>query len=79
MINFFLTKEMIKNISYTINNNTSYLKIKNATKKGFQEAYEGDSVNLSYPNSKTRRGRVGKQISQTITTNNNMGVVVNVN
>lgn len=49
--------------------------IKNATKKGFDEAIDGDSVNLSYPNSKTKRGRVGHQVSQTLTTNDNMGVV----
>ena len=49
--------------------------IKNATKKGYDEAIEGDSVNLQYPNSKTRRGRVGKQISQTLQCNDSMGVV----
>lgn len=51
------------------------LKIKNATKKGYQKAIDGDSVNLSYPTSNTRRGRVGYQISQTIQCNNNIGVV----
>lgn len=49
--------------------------IKNATKKGYDEAIVGDSVNLSYPNSKTRRGRVGHQISQTIQCNDNIGVI----
>ncbi len=53
-----------------------YYKIKNATKKGFQEAHDGDSVNLAYPDSKTRRGRVGEQVSQTLQTSDNMGVVV---
>lgn len=33
----------------------------------------GDSVNLEYPNSTTRRGRVGKQVAQTITTSPNQG------
>ena len=42
--------------------------IKEATKKGFAEAYEGDSINLSQPNSKTRRGRVGRDIAHTLTT-----------
>lgn len=50
--------------------------IKNATKKGYQEAYLGDSVNLAYPDSATRRGRVGKQVSQTLQCNDNMAVVV---
>lgn len=50
--------------------------IKNATKKGYLEAYSGDSVNLAYPESTTRRGRVGEQVSQTLQTSDNMGVVV---
>lgn len=44
------------------------MKIKNATAKGYEEAYEGDSINLSRPDSKTRRGRVGKQIANTLDT-----------
>ena len=31
------------------------------------EATPGDSINLSYPESKTRRGRVGKGVAQTLT------------
>ena len=54
-----------------------YMKIKNANKKGYEEAYEGDSINLQYPNSETRRGRVGHDIAQTIQTEANMGVIVN--
>ena len=42
--------------------------IKEATKKGYAEDKKGDSINLSVPNSKTRRGRVGKEIAQTIDT-----------
>ena len=52
------------------------IEIKNATKKGYLEAYEGDGIDLSQPNSKTRRGRVQKEKSQTITTQNNLGVCV---
>ena len=44
------------------------IKIKEATKKGYAVAEEGDSINLSVPNSNTRRGRVGKKIAQTIDT-----------
>lgn len=47
------------------------------TKKGYAEATEGDALNLKYPSSKTRRGRVGKQVSQTILTYREMGVVDN--
>lgn len=51
------------------------IKIKNATKKGYDEAVDGDSVNLQYPDSKTRRGRVGHGVSQTLMANDSMGVV----
>lgn len=50
--------------------------VREATKKGYAEAYEGDSINLEHPNSKTRRGRVGKQVAQTLTTSPQQGVVV---
>jgi len=51
------------------------MRVKNGTKKGYDEATLGDSINLAYPNSKTRRGRVGKQCSQTLDTNCNMGTI----
>jgi DNA (cytosine-5)-methyltransferase 1 len=51
--------------------------VKEATKKGYAEAVEGDSINFEQPNSKTRRGRVGKQVAQTLTTSPQQGVVVN--
>ena len=50
--------------------------VREATKKGYAEAYEGDSINLEQPNSKTRMGRVGKQVSQTITTSPQQAVAV---
>lgn len=50
--------------------------VKEATKKGFAIANLGDSVNLSNPNSKTRRGRVGKQVAQTLDTSCNQAVIV---
>ena len=51
------------------------LKIIEATSQGYAEAEIGDSVNLSHPNSKTRRGRVGKQIANTLLTGESQGVV----
>ena len=51
------------------------IKIKNATKKGYLEATDGDGIDLAQPNSKTRRGRVQKNTVQTLTTQNNLGVV----
>ena len=51
------------------------IKIKNATQKGYLEASDGDGVDLAMPNSETRRGRVQKEAIQTLTTQNNLGVV----
>ena len=53
------------------------IRIKEATKKGYAEATIGDSVNISHPSSKTRRGRVGKQIANTLLTGEEQGVVMN--
>ena len=50
--------------------------IREATKQGYVLARHGDGINLSYPNSTVSRGRVGKQCSQTLLTEGNMGVVV---
>ena len=55
------------------------LQIKNNTSKGYINAYEGDSVDLDYPKSSNRRGRVGGGCSQTLLTSCNMGVVVKKN
>ena len=51
------------------------IRVKEATSQGYAEAEIGDSVNLSHPNSKTRRGRVGKQIANTLLTGESQGVV----
>ena len=51
------------------------IRVKEATKQGYAEAEIGDSINLSHPNSKTRRGRVGKQIANTLLTGESQGVV----
>lgn len=50
--------------------------IPEATAQGYAEAYEGDSVNLAVPNSKTRRGRVDKQMANTLDCGCQQGVVV---
>lgn len=53
-----------------------FVKVREATKKGYSLAIEGDSINLEQPNSKTRRGRVGKGICNTLTCSCNIGVVI---
>ena len=44
------------------------LLIKEKTKKGYKEASPGDSVDLGYAGSNTRRGRVGHDIAHTLDT-----------
>lgn len=53
-----------------------YVKVKSATSKGYEIAEDGDSINYSVPNSETRRGRVGKQVAQTLDTACNQGVFI---
>lgn len=54
----------------------NYLLVREATKSGYAEARVGDSINFEHPNSKTRRGRVGKQVAQTLTTSPQQGIVL---
>jgi len=49
--------------------------ISEATKKGYDIAIEGDSINLAVPGSKTRRGRVEKGVANTLDANCNQGVL----
>ena len=53
------------------------VKIKSATKKGYETAKKGDSINYAVPTSKTRRGRVGKGVAQTLDTACNQAVLDN--
>ena len=54
------------------------VKVIEATKQGYAVAEEGDSINFEQPNSKTRRGRVGKGLANTLTTSCNQGVLAEV-
>ena len=53
------------------------LVIETNNKKGYDIIKEGDAIDISYPNSKTRRGRIGHGVSKTITTINNQCVFQN--
>ena len=55
----------------------TFLKIKNATKKGYLEAYEGDGVDISR-RMQYHRGTVQRGIIQTLDTQPTKGVVVSV-
>lgn len=55
---------------------TQVIKVRNGTKQGYQLAEVGDSVDLSYPSSLTRRARVGRGIAHNLSCSCQMGVVV---
>ena len=50
--------------------------VKSATKSGYEVARIGDGINFAYPNSKLRRGRVGKEVAQTLDRSCNQGVFI---
>ena len=55
------------------------VEVKEATKQGYAECRVGvDTVNLSVPGSKIRRGRVGKEVANTLDTSCNQGIFVKV-
>jgi len=51
------------------------IQIKENTKQGCAAAAAGDGVNIQFPTSKTRRGRVGKGVSNTLTCGEGSAVV----
>lgn len=50
--------------------------VKEAVHNGYATAELGDSVNIAFPNSKTRRGRVGHGVAQTILAGDPQQVVI---
>lgn len=52
------------------------LRVRNGTKQGYEEAHVGDGICLAYPESPTRRGRVGKGCSQTLDCSGQMGTLM---
>ena len=69
-------KHIVPTLRAQSHSNEPKVAIREATKQGYAEATVGDYVNLEFPNSKTRRGRVGKQVANTLLTSDNQGVVV---
>ena len=51
------------------------LPIKENTKKGYKMAYPGDSISLAFAGLNTHRGRVGRKIAHTLTTNSDQGTL----
>lgn len=86
---FIANREMIDNVSKglspTLTTNkgegpkvvvdAAAVLIREATAKGYTEAFPGDSVNIRHPKSYTRRGRVGKGIASTLLTGESQAVV----
>ena len=70
--------KLIENIT-TNKKDKPFVLIREGTKKGYVEARLGDSINISYPNNITKRGRVGQNVSNTILTSPNMATLENVN
>ena len=73
--------KLIENITTkTINKNDKpFVLVREGTKKGYVEAGLGDSINISYPNNITKRGRVGQKVSNTILTSPNMATLEAIN
>ena len=51
------------------------VKVNVATKQGYEEANPGDYVNITYPGSKTKRGRVGSGVAHTLTCGDGNAVI----
>jgi DNA (cytosine-5)-methyltransferase 3A len=69
----------IKDNPIVLDINDGIFKIKNGTKIGYLFAKNGDCVNLEFPKSKSRRGRVSNGKTNTLNTACNYGVIVNNN
>lgn len=63
--------------SPTLRAGRSGLKVRTANKQWYDLAEDGDSVDLAYPKSNTRRGRVGHGVSKTLMGADSMGTVDN--
>lgn len=63
------------NLSLKIKKHREGFLIRDANEKGYTRAEVGDSIKLDYPNSTTKRGRVGKGKVHTLTTSCNQAVV----
>ena len=70
---------IVNTLSTVQKDNQLAVKVVEVTKQGYSERRVGiDAVNLSVPGSKTRRGRVGKEVANTLDTSCNQGIFVKV-
>lgn len=55
--------------------NVPIIPIRTANSKGYDYAQDGDGIDLAYPQSATRRGRVGHGVAKTIPTSDSQGTL----
>lgn len=73
---YYIDEDKTTKLVAQLEEKTNGLAIREATTKGYAVAADGDAVNIQFPNSKTRRGRVGKQLANTLEASGcNQGVV----
>lgn len=70
-------KQGSRNLLENIKNGRGYegVAIRTANKKGYDMATDGDGIDLGYPQSSTRRGRVGHGVAKTIPTGDSQGTL----
>lgn len=73
-----MSDEQINKTFIEYNREQGYVKIKEATKRGFAIGNKGDSINIGQMSSKTRRGRVGHKRANTLLTGNEQVVIDDV-
>ena len=71
---YCLSDKSINSLLFGENNIKNAIQVKSGTSYGYEIAKEGDSISI-VQQSKTRRGRVGKQVAQTISTSCNQGIL----
>lgn len=74
ILNSDITNTLTANGMQSFNHNNCTL-IKTANKQGYDMATDGDGVDLAYPDSTTRRGRVGHGVAKTLPTSDSQGVL----
>lgn len=72
---FYLSQDKVNSFIKNLEQ-TGFVAVKEATKKGYAIAAVGDSINIEQPNSQTRRGRVGHGVAQTLTTSPQQVIVL---
>lgn len=73
---YYLSEDKTAALVAQLEERAEGIAVKEATKQGYAVAAVGDAVNIQFPNSKTRRGRVGKQMANIIEASGvNQGVV----